>query len=96
MVSEELISKKKKKKEKMDVGLGLIFLTCSLLNVFALHVSCSLCLLPAPRQHSVDFDEALWLQATRAEHLLPSHPDQRQRAPGAEQHGHADRACVQL
>lgn len=44
----------------------------------------------------MDFDKALWLQTTRAEHLLPAHPDQRQRAPGADQHGHADRARVQL
>lgn len=44
----------------------------------------------------MDFDQALWLQTARAEHLLPPHPDQRQWPPRAEQHGHADRARVQL
>lgn len=81
----------------MDVGLGLIFFNLlSLLNVFALHISSSLYLFSTLRQYSMDFDQALWLQTTRAEHLLPPHPDQRQRPPRAEQHRHADRARVQL
>lgn len=46
----------------MDVGLVFFFNLPFLLNVLALCISSPLCLLSAPRQYGMDFDEALWLQ----------------------------------
>lgn len=90
---------KPKKKRETTNGCGCradSFNLPSLLNVFSLRISSSLHLFSTLRQYGMDFDKALWLQTTWAEHLLPPHPDQRQRPPRAEQHGHTDCARVQL
>lgn len=66
MINDKLMKNKgKKERRQMDVGLGLIFFNLpSLMNIFSLHISSSLHLFSTPRQYSVDFDKALWLQTT--------------------------------